>query len=73
MQFFFGHSSHFVAQIYIHHYVIIPVGYVLMYWIRGCILPKCTGMIPSSLYLKFQNNEGLHVFVVCEFSFEFMT
>ena len=34
----FGPSSHFVAEIYTHHYVIIPIGYVLMHWIGGSIL-----------------------------------
>ena len=67
----FGHSSHFVAQIYTHHYVIIPIGYVLMCWIRGCILSNRTGMILSSLYWNFQNNKGLSL-VVCESSFEWM-
>ena len=34
----FGHTSHFVTQIYTNYYVVIPIGYVLMYWIGGSIL-----------------------------------
>ena len=60
----FGHSCHFVAQIYTHHYEIIPTGYVLMFWLGGCILSNQTGMILSSLYWKFHNNEGLSLYCV---------
>ena len=62
----FGHSSHFVAKIYIHHYVTIPLVYVLMFWLGGCILSwllNYTGMILSSLYWKFHHNEGLSLWI----------
>ena len=55
----FGHSSHFVAQIYTHHFIIIPIGYVLMHWNGRSILSTAQAwFILSSLFWKFHNNGG---------------
>ena len=39
--------------------IIIPIGYVFMFWLGGCILSNHAGMILSFLYWKFHNNKGL--------------
>ena len=52
-----------MAKIYIHHYVIIPIVYVLMFWLWGCMLSwllNYTGIILSSLYWKFHHNAKVY-------------
>ena len=56
----FGHSSHFVARYALNIYnnsnrLSSCIELEGVY----CILSNCTGMILSSLYWKFRNNEGL--------------
>ena len=52
----FGHSNHYVAQIYPHQYVIFPIVYVLMYWHRGRMLSRL-----GFLYWKLDNSKWLSV------------